>query len=551
MHQGKTDVYWYQFMQSPRSRLRKRISFGNAALLLVATALIAQVMGFFRTKLVNANFNTSAIHFVPPDQNAGVYFAAFVLPDFFFFTIAAGALGVAFIPYLSDRLHKGDRRGVWELSASLVNLLCLFMLAVGVIMFTLADFLVSHFVAHGLTPEQQHNVATMIRILSLNPLLFTVSGVISAVQQVFGRFFFYAIAPLFYNACIILSIYVFRDNIGIVGLAIGAAIGALLQLLVIFIGTHGLGFHWRPRINWKNDDFRSMLKALPPRSLDQGIDQVQGIVETNIASSAAVGGATAIGNFNSAYVLHTAPILLIGTALSTAIFPKLNARLSQGRPDLFRQDFLRILRLIIWIVMPVAVISFFTRGYLARFIFSSNAQDIATIFGFLCAAIIFRTMYTIISRWFYAQKDTRTPLVVSVFVIALNIVLAFLLSRSWGYGVYGLAIAQSIVAAVEVLLLGSIMLLRDRKLFDAAFMGGVFKIVSVTGFSLVTGYVAVQFLPLSTYDQGLTLALKFGAIAFVTLVTHVFVSWVFGLEETKPLFKWIKKTVYRPVRIDF
>lgn len=535
-------------MQKSILRNRKRISFGNAALLLVATALVAQVMGFFRTKLVNANFG--ALPHESP-ENAGVYFAAFVLPDFFFFTIAAGALGVAFIPYLSDRLHKGDKRGVWELSTSLINFLSLFMIVVGVVMFIFADVLVRVVVAHGLTPEQQHNVAVMIRILSLNPLLFTASGVISAVQQVFGRFFFYAIAPLFYNASIIASIYMFKDNIGIVGLAVGALVGAIAQLLVIVLGTYGLGFHWRPRIAWHSADFRSMLKALPPRSIDQGIDQVQGIVETNIASSQAVGGATAIGNFNSAYVLHTAPILLIGTALSTAIFPKLNARLSQGRPDLFRQDFLRILRLIIWIVMPVVVVSFFARGYLARIIFSQNSNEIAAIFGFLCTAILFRTLYTIISRWFYAQKDTRTPLLVSVFVIAMNLFLAYMLAGPWGYGVYGLAIAQSIVAATEVVILGSIMLVRDTKLFNMAFWSGVFRIVSVTGFSLVAGYVAVQLWPLTSTDLGITLLFKFSAIAGVTLSTHIVISALFDLDEVRPLYAWIKRVMLRSVKIEY
>ncbi len=535
-------------MQITIPRTKKRISFGNAAFLLIMTTLVAQLLGFFRTKLVNANFNGFGI---PPDQNAGVYFAAFVLPDFFFFTIAAGALGVAFIPYLSDRLHKGDRRGVWELSTSLINFLSLFMVAVGIIMFVFADVLVKTVIAHGLTPDQQHNVAMMIRILSLNPLLFTVSGVISAVQQVFGRFFFYAIAPLFYNLSIIASIYIFKGNIGIVGLAIGAALGAIMQLVIIFIGTYGLGFHWQPRISWHSSDFRSMLKALPPRSLDQGIDQVQNIVETNIASSQVVGGATAIGNYNSAYTLHTAPILLIGTAISTAIFPKLNARLSQGRPDLFRQDFLRILRLMIWMVMPVVVVSYFGRGYLARFIFTQNSQDIANIFGFLCVAILFRTMYAIISRWFYAQKDTRTPLFVSVFVIGLNVFLSYTLARTYGYGASGLAMAQSIVAAVEVVILGAIMLLRDRKLFDANFWSGIVRIVAVTGFSLVAGFIAVQFWSLTLGDQGITLLLKFCGIAGVTLTTHVLLSALFDLEEARPIFSWLKRISFRAIKIDY
>lgn len=532
-------------MQIPSTRTRKRISFGDAAIILVMTSFIAQLLGFLRTKLINANFIGAN---VPPDQNAGVYFAAFVLPDFFYFTIAAGALGVAFMPYLSDRLHRGDRKSIWEFSGSLLNFLSIVLFGVGVVTFIFADVF-ARWLVHGYTSDQLHNVALMMRILALNPMIFSISGVIAAVEQTFGRFFFYAIAPLFYNACIIVSIFVFKHSIGIVGLAVGAVAGAVLQLLVILIGTYGLGFSWKPRIRWKERDFTHMLKQLPARSLDQGLDQVQVIVETKIASSQLLGGATAVSNYNNAYVLHTAPILLIGTAISTAFFPRMNARLSQGRPDLFRKEFLRTLRLIIWITLPVVVVSFFARAYLVRLIFSRNSTEISIIFGSLALAILFRTLYSIISRWFYAQKDTRTPLIVSVVVIALNVVLAYTLSRS--YGLQGLAVAQSIVAGVEVVALSTVMLIRDPKLFDKAFLNGVFRIVSVTGFSLIAGYLAVQRFPLTLNDTGpFALGGKLFMIALSVFLVHILISWIFGLEEAKALINKARTFIYRPLKVE-
>src|SRR5580704_408662 len=120
-----------------------------------------------------------------------------------------------------------------------------------------------------------------MRFLAFNPLLFTISGILTSVQQTMGRFFFYAIAPLFYNLSIIISIFIFRHNIGLVGLGIGALIGAILQLLVIILGTTKLNFHWHPKILWRNSEFKLILKNLPPRSLDQGMDQIDSIVETN------------------------------------------------------------------------------------------------------------------------------------------------------------------------------------------------------------------------------------------------------------------------------
>ncbi|HSW74528.1 MAG TPA: lipid II flippase MurJ [Candidatus Saccharimonadales bacterium] len=523
---------------------KKRISIGSAATLLIATALVGQVLGFLRTRLVNANFDTLG------PQSTDAYFAAFTIPDLFFYTLAAGALGVAFMPVLAERLHHGSRKSMWELSSSLLNLLGIIMIAVAVVIFVFARPLISHIVAPKLTPPQLHNAVAIMRLLCLNPLLFTISGVLSSTQQTLGRFFFYAIAPLFYNTSIILSIYIFRhSSIGLVGLGIGAAVGAILQLLVVCMGLFNTRFYWTPRILWKSPGFRTILGNLPPRSLDQGIDQVQSVVEVNLASRLGTGTVT---NYSNAYTLHTAPILLFGTAISTAAFPQLNRRLVAGRPDLFRKDFLKILRFMIWIAMPVVIICFFTRGYLARAIFAKGSTEIALIFGFLTVAIFFRTIYAIISRWFYAQKDSKTPLFVSVFTIALNVCLAAYLARPATYGAAGLAMAQSIVAAVEVLILSTIMLIRDRKLFDAKFWGGVLRIVSVSGFSLLTALIAVSYLPLGINDVGfITLGTKFAWITGLTMLVHVLVSGLFGLDEVKPVFAWLRRVILRPIKLQY
>jgi len=531
-------------VKSKSAKVLKRIPVGNVAALLVATAMIGQVLGFLRTKLINANFSELGAN------NAGVYFAAFNIPDLFFYTIAAGALGVTVMPYLSDRLHKGDRRGMWELATSILNLLSILTLVVGIVILIFARPLIKHFVAPGLTPEQLDNATMLMRFLALNPFFFTISGVLASAQQTLGRFFFFAIAPLFYNLSIIASIYMFKNSeLGIVGLGIGACIGAVLQLGVVAVGLFDTKFHWRPVISWKSSDFKLMLRQLPARSLDQGMDQVQSLVDTNFASR--ITGAMGISNYNNAYILHTAPILLLGTAISTAAFPRLNQRLSQGRPDLFRKDFLQILRAMIWMTMPVVVICFFARGYLARIIFSQGAPDIALIFGFLTIAIMFRTIYTIISRWFYAQKDTKTPLLVSLFTITLNIWLAWSLSRPTAYGLAGLALAQSIVAAVEVFILGSVMLFRDRKLFDMPFWGGCARIVSVTGFTVVAASTVVAMFPLGSGDDGFVVGTKLVFITLVTAVVHIGLSALFGLEEVKPVFERLRKIILKPIRLPY
>src|SRR5579872_6803712 len=104
-------------MNQTGTRTKKRVSLSTVAALLITSSFLSSILGFLRTKLVNANFHALGSH------STDAYFAAFNIPDFFFFTLAAGALGVAFMPVLAEHLHRGDRKGIWDLSTSLMNLL--------------------------------------------------------------------------------------------------------------------------------------------------------------------------------------------------------------------------------------------------------------------------------------------------------------------------------------------------------------------------------------------------------------------------------------------
>lgn len=526
------------------------LSLTSAATLLVAAAFTSQVLGFLRVKLINANFPT-----IGPNSTDS-YFAAFNIPDFFFYTLAAGALGVAFMPVLAEYLHRGDRKGLWDIANSLMNLLAMIMAAVAVIILLFAPWLIHHIVAPKLPPQQLHQAATIMRLLALNPLLFTISGILTASQQTLGRFFFYALAPLLYNISIIVSAVIFSvangrtggpHNLGLTGLGVGALVGAIIQLLVVLVGLVGLKYQWRPKIMWRSSDFRSVLRNLPPRSFDQGLDQIEAVVETNLASRIYAG---AITSYNNAFTMENAGVMLIGSAISTAAFPRMTNRLAQNRPDLFRKDFLKIFRVILWIALLGGTISFFGRGYLAHMIYSRNSNEIATVFGFLAGALLFRTMYALISRWFYAQKDTVTPLVISVFAILLNVILATTLARPSAFGIEGLAIAQSVVATAEVIILLIVMVWRDRTLLDGAFWDAVFRILSVTGFTVVTAYTMAHLLPLTSGDRGfMTLFAKLSIIAIPTALVHIGASYFFGLEEVRPVVRKLRTLILKPIRI--
>ena len=528
-----------------------KLSIKSAAIVLASSTLISALLGLFRDRLLNSYY----LGTYPTGIDA--YTAAFTIPDFMFFILTSGALAVSFIPVFNQRLATGNKKSAWELSSSLLNLLALLTLITSILIMIFADPLIRYVVSPGLDESGMILAINMTRVIAINPFLFSIATVLTSIQQAVGRFVFYAFAPAIYNIGIIIGITWFTGGInlfgvqifegGIMGVALGVILGAVMQLIVSLIGLFGLGFDYDFKISWKNQGFRTILKLLPPRSLDQGIDYVNAIVNTNLSSRM---GAGAVRSFNQASSLHQMPVNLIGVAISTAFFPKLTEELGSGDKDEFYETFRKALRMIIWIAMPVAVVAFFTRGYVTSFIsnIGNNNQNgtIASILGTLCISIFARSIFHIASRGFYAYQDTKTPFRVSVVAIGLTIALSvwfFFL----GWGVDGLGLAQSIGAVIEIVILLSILQKRSQ---HRVLTRDLWRAILRMGFAtIITGCVAfslTKFIPLMATDNSLVITIpKFLLIAGASVLAYMIASSFLNLEEVRPFMNYAKKILFK------
>ncbi len=531
-----------------------KLSVKTAAIVLASSTLISALLGLFRDRLLNSYY----LGTYPTGIDA--YTAAFTIPDFMFFILTSGALAVSFIPVFNQRLVAGNKKSAWELSSSLLNLLGILTLIASILVMVFADPLIRYIVSPGLDESGMVLAINMTRVIAINPFLFSIATVLTSIQQAVGRFVFYAFAPAIYNIGIIIGITWFTGGInlfgvqlfegGIMGVALGVILGAVMQLIVSLIGLFGLGFDYEFKIKWKNQGFRTILRLLPPRSLDQGIDYINSIVSTNLSSRM---GAGAVRSFNQATSLHMMPVSLIGVAISTAFFPKLTEELAGGDKHEFCNTFRKALRMIIWISMPVAVIAFFARGYVVSFIsnIGNNTSNgtIASILGALCIAIFARSVFHIASRGFYAYQDTKTPFIVSIIAIGLTILLS-VGAYAWGWGVDGLGLAQSLGAILEIIILLFILQRRSkREILNKDFYKGFIRMVIAT---VITGCVAfsmTKFIPLMATDNSLVITIpKFLLISLVSVITYIIASYFLNLEEAEPILRRVKKILFKNVK---
>ena len=540
-------------VRSTVTKINQRLNVKLAATIMASSTLLSSLLGFFRDRLLNSAYMPSK-NGISAGYPVGLdaYTAAFMVPDFMFAVLVSGALSVTFIPVFNERWVKGNKQSAWQISSSMINFMALITMVASVLIIIFADPLMKYLIAPGLSESGHALAVSMMQVIAVNPFIFAVAAVIASIQQAVGRFMFCALAPMLYNVGIIIGTVWFTGGVnlfgwqifdgGIMGVALGVVLGSFLQLIVSAVGLAGLGFDYNFKIYWRNKGFRKVLSLLPARSVDQGMDYVVSLVEVNLASRLADGTVRA---YQQALTLHMMPINLIGVAISNAAFPQLTEHLGEGRNDLFQKDLRSLLRIIFWMALPVSVVIFFTRGYVVHFISNGGVPLIAGILGCLVVAILFRTIYHMAARAFYARQDTKTPLYISIFSITLNIILAIVLSMVLKMGAYGLAWAQSTVAVLEVVVLLAVMNRQMPKLFDMTFVRAIFKMMIAGTITGVVCYIAVLIMPFRYHDDSFFSAFpKFAIISLVSFGAYAAASKWLKLPEIDPILARLKKVLF-------
>ena len=527
------------------ARANQKMSVRLAAVILSSSTLVSALLGIYRDRLLNSMYLDT--------YKVGIdaYTVAFTIPDFMYLLLVSGALAVTFIPVFNSRLAKNNRESAWQMSTSLINFLALVTMVTSVLIMIFAPILVKYVVGPGLSESGQELAISMMRVIAINPFLFAVATVISSVQQAVGRFVFNALAPTMYNLGIIIGAIWFTGGInlfghqifggGIMGVALGVVLGAVLQLIVSSLGLLGLGFDYRFKIYWRNRGFRKILTLLPARSADQGLDYVSSIIDTNLASRMADG---TIRAYQQASTLYNMPINLVGVAIATAAFPQLTERIGEGRRDLFAKELRSAMRMIIWFSLPIAMLMFFCRGYIVSIIDRGGNGTIAMLLGIFCLAIFLRSVFHIMSRSFYAFQDTKTPLLVSLVTLAVSVGLEIWLVFGWHMGAGGIAWAQVIWALLELTSLTVLILRRVPNLFDSEFWHKISRMLIACGVMSVVTYLMVQRINLKFENQNMIMVLiPLAVIGTVSILVYLGASRLLRIEEAEPIIAKLGRIV--------
>jgi len=397
----------------------KTIAF--AAGVLVLSSLVSRVLGVLRNGLLSWRFGAG--------ETTDMYLAAFRIPDFLYGILIMGGITVVFLPVFSEMFQK-DKKQAWEFTSNLLNVLIVSLVVLSAIAFLLAPWLID-VVAPGFSESQKETTTSLTRLMLLSPILLGISSVFSGMLQYFGKFLAYSLAPLLYNLGIIVGIVFLVPVFGIWGLGFGVVGGALLHFLIQVPAAMASGFRWQPLFSWKDQTLKKVVKLALPRTVAAAGFHINFIVMTAFASVISVGS---ISIFHYANDVQQFSVGLIGGSFAVAAFPALSRLFAQKDTEQFQRAFGITFRQILFLVAPIAVFTFLLRAQIVRLIYGAgdlftwtDTRLTAAALGIFAFGIFFQAFIPFLTRAFFSIQNTRTPAIISITSVALNIGLVFLL----------------------------------------------------------------------------------------------------------------------------
>ena len=265
-------------------------------------------------------------------------------------------------------------------------------------------------------------------------------------------------APLFYNAGIIVGIVWLYPMMGLSGIAWGVILGALLHGMIQLPQLIALGFSWRPSFNWKHKGIRKIFTLFIPRVLGLDISYVNLIIVSVVGSALTTG---TISAFNFANNIQAVPLGIFALSTTLAVFPLLSEHYAKKEIESFVNTFNKAFVRILYFIMPAAALLLLLRAYLVRLLIGYGKCDwtcTVTTFdalGILSFSLVAQSLIPLVSRAFYARQDTKTPVIIGLAAMVINAVLSYYLSFS--LGIIGIAFGFLIAAGLQLLLLFSVL----------------------------------------------------------------------------------------------
>jgi putative peptidoglycan lipid II flippase len=444
-------------------------------------------MGFFRDWTVAHQIGSNAV--------TDAYYAAFTLPDFLNYLVAAGALSLTFIPVFAQYAAEKHEEEGWHVFSTVISVMGPILVALVLVGEIYAPQLIE-VIAPGFVPAEKARAVFLTRVMLPAQICFYLGSILSAVQYAKARFLIPSLAPVIYNVGIILGGLLLSARLGITGFAVGVLAGALVgNFLLQIYGARQVGARFLPNLDVGHPGFHLFIKLTIPIMLALSLVFTDDWIIRWFGSYLVPASITWL---TYAKTLMRVPLGVVGQAIGVASFPFLAQLYSEGKLDELNRALNSTLKGMILLLVPIAALTVAQSRPLVWFVFSHTrlrGPDLdataATLVYFSMGMFAWGAQ-NILARGFYAIRDTLTPAVTGTILTFLNLPLYWLLVRHLQH--LGLALASSVGIVAYMIVMFVLLVHRTQNKESGSLVVFLLKVTAASALGAAASFVVVKWL---------------------------------------------------------
>lgn len=472
----------------------------------VARAAAIVSLAVMGSRLLGLAREMAIFYYFKTKLAAPAFHLAFRIPNFLRDMFGEGILSKAFITtFIATETEEGEA-AAWDLANRIFNLVVIVLTGIVVlgIVFSpaIVDVLAREDFDEVLDSGKHYGFDTKVELtIYLTQLMFPYLLFVSLAAIAMGllnskdRFGIPACASSFFNlSSLVIGIsgyYLFRriDMHPTTGMAVGVLVGGMLQFLIQVPSMYRVGYRYRPLLSFTEPRVVQVLKLVGPAILGVAAVPINQLTNTWFITS----GDEWLAWIQGAYRIMHFPLGIFGVAISTVILPQLAKYAHSDSMADFRDSLSYALRLMLTVILPASIGLMILAEPICRLLYErgefTDTDTVATanvlfVYAFgLCGFSALK----IVTDGFYAFKDIRAPVIVSLCGVALNICMNYMFIFQ-GFWLNERAIVFSTVTTVTLNSVVLLFLLRRR--IDKIGFNLVFKVaLKVLCASVVMGVV--------------------------------------------------------------
>ena len=410
---------------------------------MIAATLLAKILGMYREVLFASLYGTGYI--------AQAFSTASRIPLLFFDITLGAAISSAFIPVFNEYLEKGQKEEALRYSNTFLNGILLITGIICALGMIFSGPLVS-LIGGGLESNAK-NLAAQLVIILFPTMIFTgFAYAIAGILQSFGEFNIPAAISLVSNGIMVVYLLTVGKKLGIHGVAVAMLVGWAFQVIIQLPSLRKKDYKYRLVLDLKNEGIRKSAKLALPILISSWVQPINSMININLASGLSGGQAVpALDYANKLYIIFVG---VLTYAISNMIFPSISRMAASDDKSEFISVVYKAVRVVLVIIMPVMALFLVLRVPLVQFVFERGEFG-AESTALTSQALLFYSLgmlgfgvQEILNKAFYSTQDAKTPMIIAMGGISLNILLCFVLVKGLHVGLEGLALSASVAATL-------------------------------------------------------------------------------------------------------